>query len=668
MTRDHYNKQSHGFSLNRLVKEVRRGQLGVQENYRRLETNIFSERHNRNDSSARHRNINSLIGCEVGAGGIGCELLKNLVLSGFGEIHIVDLDTIDLSNLNRQFLFRQEHIKKSKATVAKDAAQKFNPNVKLEAYMANITDAKFNLLWFRGFTLVFNALDNLQARRHVNKMCIAADIPLIESGTTGFNGQVQVIKKGLTACYDCTPKEMPKSFPTCTIRSTPSQPIHCIVWAKSYLLNEIFGMSEENSPNVDHSEDAENADEIANLKKETEALRKIRDAMGSDNFPQLLFNKAYRDDIERLRSMDGLWKNRRAPESLDYMSIHARAIEANNYSIDQVLKDVQRIWNIEENLIVFVDSLERLSKRTFEMRSSTSQAHAEPPIIVFDKDDEDTLDFVTASANLRSSVFGIENKSKFDVKQMAGNIIPAIATTNAIVAGLCVLQSFKVLEGNFSGTKEVFLSPFATDRLLASDRYQNPNPECPVCSVAHNRILIDVQNTTLRELVEDFLKLGLGYGEEITINDGHDHLLYDIDETINLDKKLSDLGIKNDSFLTIVDDNDDHENGPRVNLILTVNELTATDGQRIKSLDIPLQSQSEKVPLSPLIPRRKPLSTTPDYDVEQKFKSTDSSSLKRPHSPEIPNGSCKKFKPEILKKDSGSIEIDDSHDGIIMID
>lgn len=53
----------------------------------------------------------------VGAGGIGCELLKNLVLTGFGEIHIIDLDTIDLSNLNRQFLFRHEHIKKPKALV-----------------------------------------------------------------------------------------------------------------------------------------------------------------------------------------------------------------------------------------------------------------------------------------------------------------------------------------------------------------------------------------------------------------------------------------------------------------------------------------------------------------------------------------------------------------------
>lgn len=80
---------------------------------------------------------------------------------------------------------------------------------------------------------------------------------------------------------------------------------------------------------------------------------------------------------------------------------------------------------------------------------------ATEPMISFDKDDEDTLDFVTASANIRSTIFGIETKSKFDIKQMAGNIIPAIATTNAIVAGLCVLQSFKVLRGDFSAAKEV---------------------------------------------------------------------------------------------------------------------------------------------------------------------------------------------------------------------
>lgn len=128
--------------------------------------------------------------------------------------------------------------------VAKEAAQRFNPNVKIVAHHGNIKDDEFTVAWFRQFRIAFNALDNLEARRHVNKMCLAADVPLIESGTTGFNGQVQVIKKGVTACYDCTPKEAPKSFPVCTIRSTPSQPIHCIVWGKSYLLKCVWQRSD----------------------------------------------------------------------------------------------------------------------------------------------------------------------------------------------------------------------------------------------------------------------------------------------------------------------------------------------------------------------------------------------------------------------------------------
>jgi ubiquitin-like 1-activating enzyme E1 B len=56
-------------------------------------------------------------------------------------------------------------------------------------------DSQFNVDWYRSFEIVFNALDNVAARRYVNKMCIAADVPLVESGTTGFDGQVQVIKK-----------------------------------------------------------------------------------------------------------------------------------------------------------------------------------------------------------------------------------------------------------------------------------------------------------------------------------------------------------------------------------------------------------------------------------------------------------------------------------------
>ena len=456
--------------------------------------------------------------------------------------------------------------------------------MKIIAHHANIKDSEFTVQWFKGFNLVFNALDNLEARRHVNKMCLTADTPLIESGTTGFNGQVQVIKKGVTACYDCTPKETPKSFPVCTIRSTPSQPIHCIVWGKSYLLNEIFGASEDESA-FDNTEDRDNAEEIAELKRESEELRKIRESVGTSEFPKMLFDKVFNKDIARLRSMEDMWKSRKLPEPLDYSSLLEKTADA-GASINSILEDGQKAWSLEENFTVFVDSLDRLSKRMLDMK--TQNGSGPRPMITFDKDDEDTLDFVAASANIRSTIFGIDRKSKFDIKQMAGNIIPAIATTNAIVAGLCVLESFKVLRGEFDQAKEVFLTPFAFARLLASDKPRRPNPDCPVCSVFSTSVYVDLARATLNDLVEHFVRLELGYGEkEISVSNDVG-ILYDPDETENLTKKLSDLGqlqnlfisptfpmlilevgISQDSCLTIVDDDD---NDPFVNVVVNVQE------------------------------------------------------------------------------------------------
>ena len=144
----------------------------------------------------------------VGAGGIGCELLKDLILLEIGEIHIVDLDTIDLSNLNRQFLFRKRDIKQPKSNTAMKAVQRFS-NSKLVSYQNNIMDTeKFPLSWFDQFSIIYNALDNLAARRYVNKMCQFTNKPLIESGTSGFDGYIQPIFPSVTECFDCTTKEL----------------------------------------------------------------------------------------------------------------------------------------------------------------------------------------------------------------------------------------------------------------------------------------------------------------------------------------------------------------------------------------------------------------------------------------------------------------------------
>ncbi|KAL9034502.1 MAG: hypothetical protein Q9180_005370 [Flavoplaca navasiana] len=553
------------------------------------------ERYYRQSLGAMYSRIKQSRVLMVGAGGIGCELLKNLVLTGFGQIHIVDLDTIDLSNLNRQFLFRHEHIKKSKALVAKESAAKFNPHIKLEAHHANIKDPQFNIDWFASFELVFNALDNIDARRHVNKMCLAANVPLIESGTTGFNGQVQVIIKGKSECYDCNTKETPKTFPVCTIRSTPSQPIHCIVWAKSYLFTEVFGTSEDEVPEFDHTEDSENAAEIENLRKEAHALKEIRHSMGSDDFPRKIFEKVFTDDINRLRNMEDMWKTRQKPTALDFETVSKSSASGGEVG-DSVGSRDQDIWNLAENFTVFCDSLRRLSSRL--QQAQEGETNGASHVLSFDKDDEDTLDFVASSANMRSIIFGIQPRSKFDIKQMAGNIIPAIATTNAMTASLCVLQAFKVMRGDFNKARMVFLERSGA-RVVNSESLRPPNPDCPVCGVMSSRLVVDPSRATLNHLVQDILKSDLGYGDEISINN-EVGTLYDPDLEDNLSKRFSELGVGPDSFLTIIDD--DEEN-PRVNLSLSISE---------KSL--PEDSKPVSLPQQLEIPRKRTVDITKEQE------------------------------------------------------
>jgi ubiquitin-like 1-activating enzyme E1 B len=424
-------------------------------------------------------------------------LLKNLVLSGFSDIEIIDLDTIDVSNLNRQFLFRKEHVGHSKAKIARESALKFNPDVKIVAHHANIKSHEFGPDYFKQFTLVMNALDNLDARRHVNRICLSANIPLIESGTAGYLGQVTVIKKDQTECFECQPKPAPKTYPVCTIRSNPTAPIHCIVWAK-YLFGRLFGKQGDSNAVTDLDDDKVNEEGTLH-----DPLAPEEKAKG---FPFYVFHKVFHTDILLLASMQDLWKEKRPPKPLllrdllDGRNTTTTTTTTTTSSTSRpVLKD-QIVWVVEENARRFVQCVGDLQK--------LRETHGD---LEWDKDDPLALDFVTTATNLRASIFGIPLQSRFDVKEKAGNIIPAIATTNAVIAGMIVIEAIKIINDEFSRCHTTYLlKQPSRKRLLLPAQLEQQNPQCYVCSRHFLYLRIDTTITTLGTLVEQVFQAGLG--------------------------------------------------------------------------------------------------------------------------------------------------------------
>eukprot|EP00111_Clytia_hemisphaerica_P008357 TCONS_00024397-protein len=195
-------------------------------------------------------NVNILV---IGAGGLGCELLKDLALSGFQNISVIDMDTIDLSNLNRQFLFRAKDIGKPKAEVAAAFINKRIPSCNVTPYYNKIQD--FDEDFYRNFQVIVCGLDSVVARRWMNGMVHTllnyeedgsitpgTLIPIVDGGTEGFKGNARVIYPGRTACIECNLDLYPKqvNFPLCTLAETPRLPEHCIeyikivVWPKEF--------------------------------------------------------------------------------------------------------------------------------------------------------------------------------------------------------------------------------------------------------------------------------------------------------------------------------------------------------------------------------------------------------------------------------------------------
>jgi len=496
----------------------------------------------------------------VGAGGIGCELLKNIVLTGFKNIEVIDLDTIDVSNLNRQFLFQKQHVGKSKSTCAREAALRFAPGANIVAHHDSIMKDAYGLNFFKGFDLCLNALDNRAARNHVNRMCLAANIPLVESGTAGYLGQVTVIMKGKTECYECQPKPHQKTFPGCTIRNTPSEPIHCIVWAK-HLFNQLFGESdpdEDVSPDTEDPEAAgdtvgESAADEKSAKADGNVERKSTRTWAEENGynTQKLFQKFFNDDVKYLLSMEKLWAKRRKPTPLEWDCLPSTPNQTADAQ-DSNLED-QKVWSVAE-------CANQLDKAIGILKEQLEKIDdADKKYLVWDKDELPALNFVTACANIRMHIFNIKQESRFEVKSKAGNIIPAIATTNAVIAGCIVMEAIKILNKQENKCCTVYLrtQPNPRKKILVTEALEPPNPKCYVCAEKPEvNVKLNMETFTIKMFEEKILKGALNMVAPDAEIEGKGVILISSEEgetESNNDKFLKDFGLVDGNVLACDD-------------------------------------------------------------------------------------------------------------------
>jgi molybdopterin-synthase adenylyltransferase len=176
----------------------------------------------------------------AGAGGLGSPAAIYLTAAGIGNIRIVDCDTVELSNLNRQVLHWNEDRGRSKAHSASEKLKRLNPDVEIQAIRETITEANLDSL-LAGYHLIVDAMDNLPSRYLLNKAALEHNIPFFHGAIYGFEGRAMTIIPPKTACLRCVYRGIPpeETFPV--IGTTPAL-IGCI--QATEVIKYILGVGE----------------------------------------------------------------------------------------------------------------------------------------------------------------------------------------------------------------------------------------------------------------------------------------------------------------------------------------------------------------------------------------------------------------------------------------
>lgn len=453
----------------------------------------------------------------VGSGAIGCEMLKNWAMMGLGtgmegSVQVTDMDTIEKSNLNRQFLFRSGDVGQLKSECAIRAVQSMNPQTQghyraRQDRVGKETENVYDDAFFDKIDGVTNALDNVEARRYMDERCIYYGKPLLESGTLGTKGNTQVVIPNLTESYSSSQDPPEKSFPSCTLKNFPNQIEHTIQWARDLFQGYFYNPAEQANAYL-----AEGDAYIRTLVSQgggvVETLKGISDSLGSERpsdydaclaWARQQFEDVYGNAIRQLLynfPLDAVtstgapfWSGpKRAPTPLtfdpedethlDFVMAGAN-LRASMYGIPPVpftqtgkakakavlgsvkVKGFEPIQGLKINVDEKKEDPapgsgppddEAEVDQVIQSLPSPSSLGKDYRLIPveFEKDDDTNwhMDFITAASNLRASNYSIQPASRHKTKLIAGKIIPAIATTTSLVTGLVCLEMYKIIGGH----------------------------------------------------------------------------------------------------------------------------------------------------------------------------------------------------------------------------
>jgi len=446
----------------------------------------------------------------VGAGAIGCELLKNFALLGLGcgeagSVRVTDMDMIERSNLNRQFLFRTWDIQKHKAVTAVAAVKAMNPaaNYKsMELRVGAETENVFNDDFFEALDGVANALDNIEARTYMDRRCVYYNKPLLESGTLGTKGNTQVVIPKVTESYSSSQDPPEKSIPICTLKNFPNAIEHTLQWAR-----DLFEGQFTQAPltAAQYLEDPSFKDKTMTLPgaqpvETFETVKRLLVAERPSDFKdcvawaRLTWQDLFHNQIAQLlhnfppdqvtSSGSPFWSGpKKCPKALTFDvtdTMHMDFVEAGANLLAEVY-GIEKNKNREDiaNIIstVNVPAFEPKSGIKIAVTDAEAQSMnegssdvgsiekllAELPTpeefkkdkvrvtpLEFEKDDDSNghIDFIVATSNLRAANYSIPPADRLKSKGIAGRIIPAIATTTSLVAGLVTLELYKLVQGH----------------------------------------------------------------------------------------------------------------------------------------------------------------------------------------------------------------------------